>query len=63
MKYVYTEMLVLTKEDTAILNSAVNLLENIYKEAMVDGDIEAMARVAMDNINELLSEDYSEMER
>lgn len=61
MKYIYTERLVLTKEDVSILNKAGNLLEKIYKQAKRDEDIEDLSRVACCNINDLISI-YSEIE-
>lgn len=62
MKYIYTEKLVLTKEEVTILDKARDLLDNIFIEAKKDGDIEDLARTAFNNICDLLTDDYSEME-
>lgn len=62
MKCVYTEKIVLTKEEVSILDKARDLLENIFNNARADGDIEELARNSFYGIADLLSDDYSEME-
>ena len=62
MRYTYKEKIILTKEEVAILDKAYFLLNDIYTNAQKDGEIEALACVAMENICDLLSDEYSDME-
>lgn len=62
MRYVYTEKLILTKEEVEILDKARILLDDIYVGAQKDGEIKAMACVAIDNICDLLSDEQSDLE-
>lgn len=62
MQLTYKEKIIFTKEEVAILKNACDLLDNIYKSARGDGDIEVLASTAMENIYDLLSDEYSDME-
>lgn len=62
MKYTYVERIVFTKEDVDILKRAKNLLAAIYSGSVAKGEIENLAGVAIDSIDELLSDEYSDTE-
>lgn len=62
MQFIYKEKLILTKEEVAILDNARILLDNIDKNAYVNGAVEKMACTAWENIRGLLSEEFFEME-
>ena len=62
MRYVYTEKLILTKEEVEILDKARVLLDNIYLNAPKNGEIKALACAAVNNICGLLSDERSDLE-
>lgn len=62
MRYTYEEKIILTKEEVAILDHACILLDDIYRNAYEDGNIKTLSCVAMENISDLLSDEYSDME-
>lgn len=62
MRYIYTEKLILTKEEFEILDKARALLDAIYVNARKDSEIEALAYIAMGNVCDLLSDERSDLE-
>lgn len=62
MKYVFIEKISLTGSEVELLEQASDLLSAIYRGAKKDGDIEKLAGVAMNNIVDLLSDEYSDEE-
>ena len=54
------EMVILTKEEKAILSKAYEILDNIFDECEPGGDIDTYSGEASDNIDKLL--DNAEVE-
>lgn len=62
MKIICIEKISLTSSEVELLEQASDLLAAIYRCAKDNGDIQKLAGVAMDNIVDLLSDEYSDVE-